>query len=77
MLLSSGVSQDRRKDERRAPPSTSVDVTRLEHENLYGQVELMLQNMRRFESELDNHLSRIKRLEEEMDALVRSRSRRF
>jgi hypothetical protein len=53
-----------------------VDVTRLEHENLYGQVEAILRNMRRFESELDNHLNRIKRLEEEMDALARSQSRR-
>lgn len=65
-----------RKGDRRQPPSESRDVTRLEHENLYGQVEQIVRNMRRFEAELDNHLNRIKRLEDEMNALLRRRVRR-
>ena len=37
---------------RRKPPSGSIDVTRIEHENLYGQVEQILRSLRRIESEL-------------------------
>jgi hypothetical protein len=44
--------QERRTKERRKPPSASIDVTRLEHENLYEQVEQILRSLRRIEHEL-------------------------
>ena len=45
-------SQERRSGERRSFPSETADVTRLEHENLYEQVEEILRMLRRMEAEL-------------------------
>lgn len=56
---------DRRKGERRhVPPSEHTDVTRLEHENLCGQMDEVLRMLRRIEAELNTQSERIKTLEE-------------
>jgi len=38
--------------DRREPPSAQVDVTRIEHENLYNQVMENVRALRRIEAEL-------------------------
>jgi hypothetical protein len=45
-------SHQRRDGDRRTFPSETVDVTRLEHENLYEQVEEILRMLKRMEAEL-------------------------
>jgi len=63
-------ASDRRKKNRRRPPSESVDVTRLEHENLYGQVEEVLRSVRRIEHELHMNRERIAELERDLEVLL-------
>jgi hypothetical protein len=58
------VVVDRRKGERRVPPSEHLDVTRLEHENLCNQVDEVLRILMRIEAELRAQSERIKTLEE-------------
>ena len=53
----------RRKRERRKLPSEHVDVTRLEHENLCGQMDEALRMLRRIETELRAQGERIAALE--------------
>jgi hypothetical protein len=55
----------RRTRERRTLPSQHVDVTRLEHENLCGQMDEVLRMLRRIESELRAQGERIATLEHE------------
>jgi len=47
-----------------------VDVTRLEHENLYGQVEEVLRSLRRIEHELHGNRERIGVLERDLEILI-------
>jgi hypothetical protein len=56
---------ERRKHERRrgSVPSEHFDVTRLEHENLCGQMDEMLRMLRRIETELRRQGERIAALE--------------
>jgi hypothetical protein len=65
---------DRRHVDRRRLPSTSADVTRLEHENLYGQVEELVRLMRRVEGELHDQRDRIVRIETAIETLSQRRS---
>jgi len=65
---------DRRTVDRRRLPSRSADVTRLEHENLYGQVEELVRMMRRMEGELHDQRDRIVRIEAAIEALNQRRS---
>ena len=51
----------------------NFDVTRLEHENLYGQVGEILRSLRRVESELYSQRDRIARLEADLTARDRTR----
>ncbi len=61
---------ERRRGERRASAGDSVDVTRLEHENLYGQVEEILRSLRRIEHELHVQSGRITTLEQDLAAVI-------
>jgi hypothetical protein len=55
---------ERRKSERRRPtPSERMDVTRMEHENLCGQIDEVLRMLRRIEGELHRQSERIVALE--------------
>lgn len=57
-------SRERRNVERRQKaPGHSVDVTRLEHENLCGQIDEVLRMLRRLEAELQRQQQRIERIE--------------
>ncbi|HZR23942.1 MAG TPA: hypothetical protein VFA59_10170 [Vicinamibacterales bacterium] len=47
-----------------------MDVTRLEHENLYGQVEEVLRSVRRIEHELHMNRERIAELERDLEVLL-------
>ena len=60
---------DRRVQDRRHP-SECVDVTRLEHENLYGQVEEILRRLRRLETDLHNVGDRLRIVERDLAAVV-------
>jgi hypothetical protein len=55
---------ERRKSDRRVPPSQHMDVTRLEHENVCGQIDELFRILRRFELELHAHGDRIAALEQ-------------
>lgn len=59
-----------RRDGDRRSPSTALDVTRLEHENLYGQVEEVLRALRRIELELQAQGERLEIVEREVEALA-------
>jgi hypothetical protein len=52
-----------------------MDVTRIEHENLFGQVAELLRLVRVMEGELHSQRSRIERLESKNEALSALRSR--
>jgi hypothetical protein len=54
---------ERRRSERRTLPSEHLDVTRLEHENLCGQMDEVLRRLRRIEAELTAQCDRIGALE--------------
>jgi hypothetical protein len=54
---------ERRRSERRLPAGQSVDVTRLEHENLCRQMDEALRMLRRIEAELHTQSARIAMLE--------------
>lgn len=61
-------SRQRRNVERRQhAPGDSVDVTRLEHENLCRQVDEVLRMLRRVEAELQRQQQRIERIETAID----------
>ena len=47
-----------------------MDVTRLEHENLYGQVEEILRMLHRIELELHAQRARIDAVERDIEALL-------
>ena len=47
-----------------------MDVTRLEHENLYGQVEEVLRYLRRIETELHVQRERLDTLEHDVQTLL-------
>lgn len=51
-------------------PSALIDVTRLEHENLYGQVEEVLRTLHRIELELRAQRGRIEALERDFETLL-------
>lgn len=66
------LAPDTRMTERRPPtrlrsdrqrPGQALDVTRLEHENLCGQVDEMIRMVRRIETELRRLGDRVARLE--------------
>lgn len=54
---------ERRKAERRVSAGQNMDVTRLEHENLCGQIDEILKMLRRLEGELLTQSGRIASLE--------------
>jgi len=56
-------SAERRKGDRRTMPGQHIDVTRLEHENLCGQMDDVLQRLRRVERELSEQNNRLSALE--------------
>ena len=61
-------SRQRRNVERRQrAPGDSIDVTRLEHENLCRQVDDVLRMLRRIEAELQRQQQRIERIETAID----------
>lgn len=60
---------DRRVRQRRQHPSESIDVTRLEHENLFRQVEELLRMLRRVEHELIAQSQRLRSVERDIVAL--------
>jgi hypothetical protein len=66
--------RERRERERRTT-LRAVDVTRIEHENLFGQVAELLRLVRRMEGELQSQRSRIERLESRNEALSGMRPR--
>jgi len=49
-------------------------VTRIEHENLYGQVEEILRIIRRVENDLRNVGERLGRVESDVDLVARSKA---
>lgn len=62
---------ERRNRERRGDaPGSYIDVTRVEHENLYRQVEEILRMLRRMEAELNDLREQIQRVEGDLDALT-------
>jgi hypothetical protein len=58
VALPNGMATDRRfgerrlREDRRKAPSATLDVSRLEHENLYQQVMENVRSLRRIEREL-------------------------
>jgi hypothetical protein len=54
---------ERRQGERRHFPGESIDVTRVEHENLFHVVEQLLQKLRVLERELRDHRDRLDQIE--------------
>jgi hypothetical protein len=64
---------ERRRHQRRAPAGGLVDVTRLEHENLYGQVEEILRTLLRIERELEWHARRLSSIEGDLEATVKQK----
>jgi hypothetical protein len=54
---------NRRSGRDRRDPSGSIDVTRIEHENLYAQVEKLLLLLHRVERKLHDHEARIAHIE--------------
>ena len=65
--------RERRERERRTSPLSAVDVTRIEHENLYGQVTELLRLVRRMEAEVENQRLRLERLESTPEGLTARR----
>src|SRR5438094_4844089 len=63
---------ERRNGDRRSTPGAAIDVTRIEHENLYGQVEEILRVIRRVENDLRNVGERLGRVESDVDLMARS-----
>jgi hypothetical protein len=61
---------ERRQRNRRQTPGETVDVTRLEHENLCGQVDELLRAVRRIEQELLNQRQNIQTLEGELTIIL-------
>ncbi len=63
----SGVSGQQERVERRVADrrtsGSAVDVSRLEHENLFRQVDEVLRRLSRLELEMSTHQSRIETLE--------------
>lgn len=51
-------------------PSAALDVTRLEHENLYSEVEEILRTLRRIEGTLDLQRERIETVERDLETLL-------
>jgi hypothetical protein len=58
---------ERRKGERRASAGQSVDVMRIEHENLCRQMEEALRVLRNIETELASHGARLRALERALE----------
>lgn len=48
-------------------------MTRLEHENLYGQVEEILRTLLRIERELEWHARRLSSIEGDLEATVKQK----
>jgi negative regulator of sigma E activity len=65
---------DRRQRERRTAGAT-VDVTRIEHENLYGQVAEVLRMLRGIETELQRQRERIAMVERDLQTLTLSHAK--
>ena len=65
------MAAQRTKPDRRRMPGSAIDVMRVEHENLYGQVEEILRAVRRLESDFIAQRQRIERMEEDLEGLVR------
>ena len=61
---------NRRAGDRRTSPSATVDVTRLEHENLYGEVAEILRTLRRMEGQLSEQRDRIQMMERDLEAFA-------
>jgi len=58
-----GRPNERRQGERRHSPGESIDVTRVEHENLFHFVEQLLQKLRVLERDLRDHRDRLDEIE--------------
>ena len=65
---------ERRNGDRRSTPGAAIDVTRIEHENLYGQVEEILRIIRRVENDLRSVGERLGRVESDVDLMARSKA---
>jgi len=65
---------ERRNGDRRSTPGAAIDVTRIEHENLYGQVEEILRVIRRVENDLRSVGERLGRVESDVDLMARSKA---
>jgi hypothetical protein len=75
-LLQAGFAMiERRKGERRQSPATTVDVTRSEHETLYGQVAEILRILHRIEDDIHGQRERLGRLEADFDMLLARRDK--
>ena len=66
------MNRERRVRERREPPDSGRDATRVEQENLYGQVEDILSPLRRIEIELHDQRARLRHLEAFLDRPIDS-----
>jgi hypothetical protein len=65
---------ERRNGDRRATPGTTLDVSRLEHENLCHQVDEILRSIRRMETELYGMNERLRHVESNLQSIVRGQS---
>ncbi len=65
--MDSFPGKERRKGERRASAGESVDVMRIEHENLCRQMDEALRVLRKIESELASQGARLRALELGLD----------
>lgn len=59
------IVRNRRSGRDRRHPTGAMDVTRIEHENLYAQVEKLLLSLRRMERKLHDHEARIANIEKQ------------
>ena len=70
------MNRERRVRERRESPDSGRDVTRVEQENLYGQVEDILSTLRRIEIALHDQRARLRHLEAFLDRPIDSQRKR-
>jgi hypothetical protein len=66
---------DRRYGDRRSTPGASMDVSRIEHENLYRQVEEVMRILQRIEKELEGNRRRIETVERDVQAILLTQSK--
>jgi hypothetical protein len=66
--------RERRHGDQRTTSGAAIDVTRIEHENLCGQVEEFLRIVQRVENDLRRVHERLRRLESDAGLTARSKA---